>query len=109
MFEQYVADQVAAVIAAHGESMTLKREGSTSIDVKAKRLQGSTDSIGGSAVQQEFRVRLGTAELAASSWSPASPVRTDSIVIDGRERSILDVRPLRDGDVVHLYELTVAG
>lgn len=100
---------VARILAGHGESMTLKREGSASIAVKAKRLQGVTDSIGGSAVQQEFRVRLGTAELAASGWSPAEPVRTDSIVIGDRERSILDVRPLRDGDVVHLYELTVAG
>jgi hypothetical protein len=100
---------VARILAAHGESMTLKREGAASIAVKAKRLPGSIESIGGSAVQQEFQVRLGTAELAASSWSPAVPVRTDSIVIDDRERSILDVRPLRDGDVVHLYELTVAG
>jgi len=100
---------VARILAAHGESMTLKREGSTSIAVKAKRLPGSIESIGGSAVQQEFRVRLGTAELAASGWSPAAPVRTDSIVIDGRERSIHDVQPLRDGDVVFMYDLTVAG
>lgn len=100
---------VARIMAAHGESMTLKREGAPSLAVKAKRLQGTTDSIGGSAVQQEFRVRLGASELAASTWSPAAPVRTDSIVIEGRERSILDVRPVRDGDVVHLYELTVAG
>ena len=100
---------VARIIAAHGESMTLKREGSTSIAVKGKRLQGTTDQVGGSAVHQEFRVRLGTAELAASSWSPAAPVRTDSIVIDDRERSILDVRPLGDAGVVHMYELTVAG
>ena len=100
---------VGRILAARGESMTLKREGATSIAVKAKRLQGSIESIGGSAVHQEFRVRLGTAELAASSWSPAAPVRTDSIVIDDRERSILDVRPLRDGDVVYMYDLTVAG
>ena len=54
-------------------------------------------------------MKIGTTELAASPWASKAPVRTDSIIIDGRERSILDVRPLGDAGIVVLYELLVAG
>ena len=90
--------------------MTLKREGEAStVTLRGKRLPGSVTYIGGSAVQQEFRVKIGTSELSSSAWTSKAPVRHDSIVIDGRERSILDVRPLGDAGTVALYELLVAG
>jgi hypothetical protein len=70
---------------------------------------GSEEGIGGTASQQVFRVRIAPTELAASDWATKEPKRTDSIVIGGRTRTILDVRPISDGDVVALYELEVAG
>ena len=98
------------LVALHGETMTLKREGEAStVTLRGKRLPGTVADIGGSAAQQEFRIRVGTTELAASPWASKAPVRHDSIVIDGRERSILDVRPLGDAGTVALYELLVAG
>lgn len=98
------------LVALHGEAMTLKREGEAStVSLRGKRLPGTVADIGGSAAQQEFRVKIGTTELAASPWASKAPVRTDSIIIDGRERSILDVRPLGDAGTVALYELLVAG
>jgi len=105
-----VVRNAARLIALHGEPMVLKRasEGTTVV-LKGKRLVGSMVDIGGSAVQQEFRVKIGTTELAASPWASKAPARHDSIVIDGRERSILDVRPLGDAGTVALYELLVAG
>lgn len=104
------ARNAARLVARHGETMVLKRASEATVVVlKGKRLVGSTVDIGGSAVQQEFRVKIGPSELSSSAWTSKAPVRHDSIVIDGRERSILDVRPLGDAGTVALYELLVAG
>jgi hypothetical protein len=93
-----------------GETLVLTRASApTTVVLKGKRLVGSTGDVGGSAVQQEFRVKIGTSELSSSAWTSKAPVRHDSIVVDRRERSILDVRPLSDAGTVALYELLVAG
>lgn len=105
-----IVRNAARLIALHGETMVMKRASeATTITLKGKRLVGSTIDVGGTAVQQEFRIKMGTTELVASPWASKAPVRHDSIVIDGRERSILDVRPLSDGGTVALYELLVVG
>lgn len=104
-----LASNAASMIARKGESMTLKRTGETDIALKGKRIGGTLDDIGGTAAQQVFRVKIGAAEIAASSWASKVPVRHDSIVIGGRERTIEDVRPLSDGDTVAMYELQVGG
>ena len=105
-----VVRNAARLIAVHGETLVLKRASeATAVVLKGKRLVGSTVDVGGSAVQQEFRVKIGTSELSSSVWTSKAPVRHDSIVIDGRERSILDVRPLGDAGTVALYELLVGG
>ncbi len=102
--------EVNAIMQEHGEAMTLKREGEAStVTLRGKRLPGTVADIGSSAAQQELRIKIGTTELAASSWASKAPVRSDSIVVAGRERSILDVRPLGDAGTVALYELLVAG
>ena len=104
------ARNAARLIALHGETMVLKRASeATAVVLKGKRLVGSTVDVGGSAVQQEFRVKIGTSELSSSAWTSKAPGRHDSIIVDGRERSILDVRPLGDAGTVALYELLVAG
>ncbi len=105
-----VVRNAARLVSLHGETMVLKREGEVStITLRGKRVPGTVADIGGSAAQQEFRVKIGTTELAASPWASKAPVRHDSIVVDGRERSILDVRPLGEAGTVALYELLVAG
>ncbi len=109
-----MSDQIAAaarIIDQHGETMTLKREGHTDLAVKGKRLAGgSVAPTGGTATQQDFDVKLSTTQLQASSWASKVPsASTDSIAIDGRTRTILDVQPLKDGDVVAAYVLAVAG
>jgi hypothetical protein len=110
MFGQYVADQVAAVIQEHGETMVLKRAGHTDISLKGKRLPGVLEEVGGNgAVQQEFNVKISVVELAASAWAVKKPVRGDRIAIGGRDRMVLDATPLSDGGVVALYELQVSG
>lgn len=105
----YVADMAAGVIREHGATITLKREGETDLPLKGKRLPGEPIDIGGSAVQQGFRVKIAPVELLASAWQSKAPRRGDTLVVDGRERQVLDVQPRLDGDTVALYELTVAG
>lgn len=101
----------ADIVAAHGESMTLARQGEgTTIALKGKRVPGTTVTVGNSAEQQSFRVKIGTAELAASAWAVKVPNSgTDSLTVDGRERTVMDVRPIGDGGTVALYELDVVG
>jgi len=104
-----LAETVAAVLAEHGETMTLARASHTSIAVMGKRLIGTTEETGGSAEQQRFRVKIGTAELDASAWASKVPTTTDTLTVGGRVRAIVDVRPLGDGGAVALYELEVMG
>lgn len=100
---------VNAIIAAHGEAMVLSRDGETDLPLVGKRLQGLTADMGGSARQQVFRVKIGTDELAASAWATKEPLRTDTLLLDGRTRTLIDVRPLVDRGVVQAFDLTVSG
>lgn len=114
MFGLYVADQVAAVIQEHGETMTLSREGESPITLKGKRIAGGALDRLGNGDQQSFRVLIAPTELLASAWASKVPTSggegpADTLTVDGRVRNVLDVRPRRDGDVVALYELEVVG
>lgn len=100
----------AAMIAAKGQTMTLRRSGSADISLKGVRQDGTLIEAGGSSAQQEFKVRVAPTEIAASAWSPAAPsADTDILVVGGRERAVKDVEPIYDGDALAMYELTVAG
>lgn len=101
----------ARFVAGRGDTMTLRREGEgTTIALKGKRIPGTTVAVGNSAEQQQFRVKIGVAELTASAWAVKVPsAGTDSITVDGVERAILDVRPLNNAGVTALYELDVVG
>lgn len=104
-------DTAARFVAARGESMTLARVGEgTTISLKGKRIPGATDDVGGSAEQQRFRVKIGTAELLASAWATKVPSSsTDTLTVGGRVRTVVDCKPLGDGERVGLYELEVVG
>jgi hypothetical protein len=106
-----VVRSAARIIAAHGETMILAREGEAStISLKGKRIPGSTDDVGGSAQQQRFRVKIAPTELLASAWASKVPTSsTDTLTIGGRPRAVVDCKPLGDGDTVALYELEVVG
>lgn len=103
-------ETAARFVAEHGETMTLARatEGTT-ITLKGKRIPGTTAEVGGSAVHQSFRVKIGVAELAASAWSVKAPARGDTITVASVPRTIEDARPLGDGGVTALWELEVVG
>ncbi len=90
---------------------TLARDSEgTTVTLKARRIGGSVDELaGGTAAQQAFRVKISAVEIAASSWTTKAPKRGDILTIDGRARSVLDVRPINDAATVALYELEVAG
>lgn len=93
-----------------GESMTLVRadEVASPLTVKGKRVGGTLDDLG-NAAQQTFRVRIGPAELTASAWASKVPAITDLLTVNGRACAVLDVKTLKDGDAVALYELEVGG
>ena len=81
----------------------------TTVTLAAKRVGGVLEPLDNTAVQQRFRVLIGTAELTASAWASKVPVRTDKLTFAGRVRAVMDARPIKDGDTVGLYELDVVG
>ena len=91
--------------------MILSRDGeATTISLQGKRIPGSTDDVGGSAEQQRFRVKIGTAELLASAWATKVPsASTDTLTVGGRVRTVVDCKPLGDGETVAFYDLEVVG
>lgn len=109
----YTASQVAAVLADHGQTMTLKRRidvGFDSLDVKGRifnpRLQ-AVDLDGEAGTVQ--RVRISHAEIAASSLPNLLPTEKDQIVIGGTALSIEAVNTLRDGEIIACHVLEVVG
>lgn len=104
-----LVDVAARLIDRHGQIMVLRRDGLVPITLKGRRIPGSTEETGGSARQQRFKVKIGVVELQASAWLDKVPQATDTIDVDGRARTIDDVTPLSDGDVVALYLLEVFG
>ena len=101
----------ARLIRLHGETMILSREGeATTISLQGKRIPGGTDDVGGSAEQQRFRVKIAPTEMLASAWMSKVPSSsTDTLTVGSRPRTVVDCKPLGDGDTVALYELEVVG
>ena len=106
-----VARSAARMMAVHGEAMVLKRVSEpTTVTLQGKRIPGTTEQIGGSAEQQRFRVKIGSAELDASAWASKVPTAAgDTLTVGGRARTVMDVRPLGDNGTVAIYELEVLG
>jgi hypothetical protein len=98
----------ARIMAARGSTMTLKREGESDLTVAGKSLAGAEAAVG-NATQDSFRVKIGAAEINASSWAVKAPKPGDRIVTGGRERSVLAAWPLDDSDATAGYLLEVAG
>lgn len=107
----YIAEQAAAIIAEHGETMVLARASEAStVTLKGKRIPGAADPVGGSAEQQRLRVKIAPTELLASAWTSKVPSAAgDTLTVAGRPRTVVDVSTLGDGDEVALYELEVVG
>lgn len=105
-----VLETAARFIAERGEPMTLGRKSEvTTIALNGKRMPGGLDDLANTAAQQRFRVKIATAELAASAWAVKVPARYDTLVVGGATRIVDDVRPLMDGATVGLYLLEVVG
>ncbi len=107
-----VVDVFNRVLAERGESMVLARDGEgTTITLQAKRIliRENVESIGNTAEQQRFRVKIGTVELAASAWASKEPRRGDTLTVDSRVREVADVRPVSDSGAVAYYDIEVVG
>ena len=106
----HTADRAAAIIAEHGETMTLARSTeATTISLKGKRIGGTIEGAGGSSARQVFRIKIAPTELLASAWTVKAPARKDTITVNSRVRLVESARPISDGDTVCLYELEVVG
>lgn len=94
-----------------GRSMTLTRSSEgTTITLKGMRVLGSAESLGNTAEQQRFRVRIGTSELAASAWAVKAPnAQGDTLTVDSYVRTITDAQPLNEAGTVVGYVLEVVG
>ena len=100
----------ARIMSEHGNAMTLKRSGESNLTVMGKRLllRIGEEAVG-NGQQTRFRIKIATTELAASAWASKVPKFGDSIVVDGRECTLLGVWPMQDATATVGYELEVAG
>lgn len=110
MSAAFRARRVAAIIAKQGRAMTLRRAGESDLAVRGVRQEGASIEAGNTATQQVFKVRITPTELLASSWASKVPASSgDVLVVEGRIRTVIEVEPIHDGDVLAMYDLTVAG
>lgn len=106
----FTARRVDALIAGHGMPSTLARAGeATTIALYAKRYGSIEADTGNTAAQQEFKVRIGTAALAASAWADKAPRRFDTLAVDGKPRKVLNVDTREDAGFAVMHILTVVG
>jgi hypothetical protein len=101
--------EYAAIIAEHGETMTLKRTGQSDLSLKGKRAGMPIDNgETGAERSEQIDVRIGRAEIAAASW-PEPPKHTDRLVIGGRTFVVMAVQQHDDRGVVYGWKLQVVG
>ncbi len=110
-----LVDTADRFFAEYGDAATLARSGEvTTIALYARRIGpmrigGSLAPIGNTAAQQQFVVKVSAGEIAASAWAVKEPKRADKLTFDGRVRTVMDAKAIKDGATVGLYELEVAG
>jgi hypothetical protein len=113
MSGSYTASRVDAILAAHGEPVTLSRPGEdTTIDLYAKRHERGTGGeidLGNSAAQTELHIKIGIAALAASAWIDKFPKRFDKVLIGGRTRTVTNVDTRTHGAVAVAHMLIAIG
>ena len=103
------ADEYAAILTDHGESMTLTRTGGASVVLYGKRVGMPTDAVeSGTTASDQIEVRISRAEIAAASW-PEPPRRTDTILIGGRTYMVLAAQQHDDRGTVYGWKLQVVG
>lgn len=91
MSGQYVADRVAAVIRAQGESMTLKRAGQSDLTVYGSRQRpkgAGSDELTQDLAQNDIIVKISNAEIAASALT-TPPKKGHKLVIGGKEYTLI--------------------
>lgn len=99
-------------LAAHGQSVTLKRGAPAAPDnsatvnafVRGKR----RDELAGGASQEVRTVVLSPTGLAAASW-PDQPKKDDWLTVEGRDRIVLEAERILFGGTAIRHELKIKG
>ncbi len=110
-----------ASLAEHGETVTLRRRvgtGNTFVDlaIRASVRGYKAEQLVGAIKQTDQHFIISPSEIAAASatWpgaagGGAAPTTNDFLVVDGRQRKIEHVAPVRVGGTVVRYEGRVLG
>jgi hypothetical protein len=94
---------IVAIMARHGEPMTLARIGGPSVGVNAKAFEAAVSNLDGDIQQRERAFMFTDAEISAASW-PGPPRKLDSITgADGLMYIIQSVDTRRDGATVLMH------
>ena len=101
-------DDVARLIEIWGRGVTLRREPSTDVSVKAFVRGYAPNELVGDITQGDRELKISNSEIAAAAW-PGPPVKGDRVIIDARTTTILAVEPLHIGEDIALYVLRVRG
>lgn len=100
------AAAIQAVIDLVGETVTLRREPSTDVTVKAKVINYAEAQLVGNIIQGDVIIRISNKEIAAASW-PGPPRQGDKVLRDGKELHVMsaETRNWFEDGAVHILQL----
>ncbi len=117
MLGQYVADQVAAVIAAHGENVTLTRTTTAAADEATPWIPGAPTvtvysfvaKVSGVAAQYvDGALILASDQMVICAPADVVPQMGDVLQINGADKEIKRIQPAGDGGITAIYRIFVA-
>lgn len=104
------AARLNAIIATHGEAMTLTRPGPVPVvlALKGKRFGRAGAALVGAVDRGDVQVKIGNAEIVAAAW-PGPPRHGDELVMGGETYIVQDCDTRLDSGVVLMHILKVNG
>ena len=102
------AERVAALIRRAGQTVTLRRDGSPDVQVKASMRLYRPDEIAGTILQGDREIVVSEMDLVAAGF-PSPPGQQDQVVAGGAILTVQFVETRSWGETVALHVITARG
>jgi len=106
----FTPQSVHAMLTTRGERVTLRRLGSTPVDITvlAKIDDAADQELAGNMAQFQRRVVISDLEIAQQGW-PGPVKRNDQIITGGKTLTVLASDPVVIGTLTVMHRITTLG
>lgn len=106
----FTAATVLAMLSTRGQSVTLRRVGSPSVDVACMAMiTHEDDAVGTGGISQYRRqITISNSEIAAATW-PGPPRKGDQVIADGKTMTVQAVLVQKVGTQTIMHRLETLG